>query len=368
MKSPPPHDRERARLAALEAYEVLDTLPEAAYDDISRLAAQVCGTPIALVSFVDRDRQWFKSRVGLETAETPREVAFCAHAILQPSDVLVVPDAEKDDRFVGNPLVTGDPGIRFYAGAPLVTSEGLPLGTLCVIDRVPRELTRDQAGALRSLARQVMAQMELRCSIRALKHDVARRHAYEAQLVEHQSLLEEQNAILELQSRTDALTGLRNRRAFDEDLDLEYDRSVRYNEPLSLVLLDVDEFKAYNDAFGHPAGDDVLREAARLLKASSRAVDLVARHGGEEFAVLLPRTGPEGALALAERFRRAVEAGPWKIRAITVSVGVATLPFDSPSRSGLVSAADHALYQSKDAGRNRVTQAKPAPRSGGSVP
>ena len=365
MKSAPVPDQERARLAALAAYEILDTLPEAAYDDISRLAAQICGTPIALMSLVDRDRQWFKARTGLEPSETPRDVAFCAHAILNPGSVLVVPDAEKDERFAGNPLVTGDPKIRFYAGAPLVTREGLSLGTLCVMDRVPRELTSDQTGALASLSRQVMTQLELRRSVRSLLENVDRRHAYEAQLVEHQALLEEQNALLEHQSRTDALTGLRNRRAFDEDLDLEFDRAVRYKEQLSLALLDVDDFKSYNDTFGPPAGDHALKAVARLLKSSARSVDVFARYGGEEFGLLLPRTAPEGALVLAERFRAAVEKGPWQGRPLTVSVGVATLPPVSPSRSGLVAAAERALYESKDAGRNRVTAAKSQARGGG---
>jgi diguanylate cyclase (GGDEF)-like protein len=357
VKSVPLPADEGARLKALEGYAILDTLPEPAYDDISRLAAHVCGTPIALVSLVDRNRQWFKARVGLDVPETPRDVAFCAHALLEPDEVLVVPDAGKDARFADNPLVTAGPKIRFYAGAPLVTSEGHPLGTLCVIDRTPRALTAEQMEALRALSRQVMAQLELRRSVSALEAEVVKRHAYEAQLRESRSRLEEQNAVLELQTRTDVLTGLRNRRAFDDDLDLEYDRSVRYRDPLSLVLLDVDEFKAYNDKFGHPAGAEALKAVANRLKASARSVDVVARYGGEEFAVLLPRTGTEGALALAERFRSAVESGPWERRTITVSAGVATLPGDAPSRSGLVSAADNALYRSKGEGRNRVTQA-----------
>ncbi len=151
---------EGARIAALQALNVMDSPEERAYDDITRLAASVCGTPIALVSLVDGSRQWFKSRVGLQAKETPRELAFCAHAIQRPDEVMVVNDAQADPRFQGNALVTGDPNIRFYAGAPLVTSAGHALGTLCVIDTVPRDISPEQIQELEFLANQVIATME----------------------------------------------------------------------------------------------------------------------------------------------------------------------------------------------------------------
>src|SRR6516164_6057855 len=160
MKAPLP-ENEAERLAALRSFGILDTPPELAYDELSSLAAYICQTPIALISLVDEDRQWFKSRVGWTSGETPREVAFCAHAILQP-DLLVVPDASADERFANNPLVTSPPRIRFYAGAPPVTTEGQAVGTICAIDHQARELTAEQAQALRAISHQVMAQLRLR--------------------------------------------------------------------------------------------------------------------------------------------------------------------------------------------------------------
>jgi two-component system cell cycle sensor histidine kinase/response regulator CckA len=167
MNAPRPPD-ERQRLLGLHKYEVLDTPPELAFDDLTLLAAHICGVPIAMVSLVDDNRQWFKSKVGVSLTETPRDVAFCAHTILHPNEVLEVKDAAADPRFTDNPMVTGEPHIRFYAGAPLVTPDGHAIGSLCVMDRQPRELTPDQLEALRALSRRAVAQLELRRQAREL--------------------------------------------------------------------------------------------------------------------------------------------------------------------------------------------------------
>ncbi len=153
---------EPQRLAALREYDILDSLPEPAYDAITRLASQICGTPISLITLVDQQRQWFKSNLGLDTQETPRNEAFCAHAILDPNSPLIVEDARLDERFMDNPITIGDPHVVFYAGIPLVTPGGYPMGTLCVIDRKPKQLTTEQLQSLRDLSYQVVLLLELR--------------------------------------------------------------------------------------------------------------------------------------------------------------------------------------------------------------
>ena len=162
-------DNESERQANLDLYEILDTFPEEAFDAITSIAAHICGTPIALISLIDKDRQWFKSHHGLAVSETPRDFAFCAHAILEPDQLFVVEDAQLDNRFFDNPLSTGDPNVIFYAGAPLISSEGFPLGTLCVIDNKPHTLNSDQRKALADLSNQVIAQIELRRNLKELK-------------------------------------------------------------------------------------------------------------------------------------------------------------------------------------------------------
>jgi anti-sigma regulatory factor (Ser/Thr protein kinase) len=165
---------ESARLAALHRYRILDTEPERGFDDLTMLASQICGTPMALITLVDADRQWFKSRVGISLSETARAVSFCSHAI-QHRDLFIVPDARHDERFRGNPFVVGDPEIRFYAGAPLITPDGHALGTLCVMDKVARTLSGEQLEALSALCRQAEGQLDLRRNLHELRAALAER-------------------------------------------------------------------------------------------------------------------------------------------------------------------------------------------------
>ncbi len=591
------------RLAALHRLNVLDTPPEGQFDDITRLVAAICEVPIALVSLIDSDRQWFKSKFGIDAPETHRDLAFCAHAILGDT-LFVVPDTATDDRFRDNGLVTGEPNIRFYAGCPLTTPEGFKLGTLCAIDRVPRQLSAVQLNALEILARQVVAQLllrrqveelavqlaarnrieaklraseerfrtfmdhspamafmkdadgrfvyvneplahkfdlpesawlgktdielwgdeigkplreidasvlangemvklletvptpdgsashwqsykfrlteasgqrflagmavdvtvekrtelalreseekfrnvvellsegvflvaldtkrvleangaclrlfgysaeemtgltlydlvdhdrasvdaniertgksEHRCSIGRRKykhksgtildvdlsasvvphtgarvlsiviHDVGEQMRYEDCLLGYQLELERANFRLQLLSVTDKLTGVQNRAAFDDALAEMFDRCLAQNSELSILLIDIDHFKRFNDSFGHLVGDEILRAVAQSLQNTLRTTDFLARYGGEEFVVILPDTNREGVMVVAERCRQAIASRHWNNRAVTVSVGAATLSRSTPDVQSLVREADEALYRSKESGRNRA--------------
>jgi GAF domain-containing protein len=191
MATPAPAN-DAARVAALEKYAILDSEPEQAFDDLAKLATFICKTPIALVSLIDGERQWFKSKIGTDAKETPREMAICSTAI-QQSDVFVVPDAQKDERFRNNPLVVSEPHIRFYAGAPLITEDGFALGTLCVLDLVPHEFSHEQKDALKTLGRLVLAQMEFRRNLillrEALTDRTRKEHERERELLALQEKL-----------------------------------------------------------------------------------------------------------------------------------------------------------------------------------
>jgi two-component system, NtrC family, sensor kinase len=186
------------RVAVLEKYAILDTEPEQAFDDLTLLASFICKTPIALISLIDEDRQWFKSKVGMAVSETPRNIAFCSVAI-QQSDVMVVPDTLKDERFRNNPSVTGGPKIRFYAGAPLINEDGYALGTLCVVDKTPREFNEEQKEALQALSRLVLAQLEFRRNLHLLKEALTERTKDEH---------EREREILKLQQQLTRVLGL----------------------------------------------------------------------------------------------------------------------------------------------------------------
>jgi diguanylate cyclase (GGDEF)-like protein len=331
---------EGGRLKALYRYNILDTAPEEAYDDLTQLAARLCETPIAIISFIDSDRQWYKSRHGRGLRETARDLSFCAHTILQDVPVLGVPDLTSDPRFQNNPMVTDPPHVRFYAAAPLRTPDGFAIGTLGVMDLKPRWLGPEQALVLPSLARLVMGQLELRllAEVRAKK-----------------TVLEEANSRLQTLAATDGLTGLKNQRAFQEALREQFAQAKRSQIPFSLMLLDVDFFKKYNDSFGHPAGDEALKQLAGLLLRTVRDGDVAARPGGEEFAIILPHTDSASALILAERLRETIKLAVWPGRALTASFGISTFSPTMANHDQMVQEADAALYTSKENGRDQVT-------------
>jgi diguanylate cyclase (GGDEF)-like protein len=338
-------------MAEVERYEVLDTAPERSYDDLLAIAAAICNTPMGSVTLVAGDRQWFKSRLGLAAEETARDIAFCGHAILNPEDMLIVPDTLLDERFHDNPFVTGEPKIRFYAGAPLVMN-GQATGTFCVMDNKPRELTPFQKQAMVSLSRQAAALLELRAALRDLRHHISERNWYEQKLEAYQELLEEQNAELTELSKTDALTGLPNRRAFNVALGAAIGVAFTQNKALCVALLDVDHFKLVNDVHGHPAGDTVLAAIARALQAQAGGRGFVARAGGEEFVVILHDANLRDAEVQCEFMRQAVADMPQGLP-VTISIGVTQYrPGDNVST--MYGRADEALYAAKRNGRNRV--------------
>jgi len=350
----PVPQNETSRLKALQEYKVMDTLPEQAYDNFTKLASIICNTPIALITLVDEERQWFKSRIGLERTEIPREGSLCSHAIMTPDHILVVNDVALDKRFTTSPLVASEPNVRFYAGASLVTSNGEALGTICVMDDKPRDITQEQLDALQVLAHEVMGQFELRRSIANLEQSMLKQENYIDQLQEYQRELEKVRAELENQSLTDPLTGVNNRRAFDTRFEEEFLRAQRYKVACSLILIDIDFFKQYNDTFGHTAGDEALIAVAALLEEDVRIHDMVARYGGEEFAIILPNTDIKGAMVMGERFRRSIHRASWKHKQITISVGVASLHEGTQKPMDLLIESDSALYTAKQSGRNLV--------------
>ncbi len=252
MQHPPLPEDEAERLAELERHEVLDTPPEGAFDDLTRLASRICETPVSLVSLVDEHRQWFKSRTGTEATETPREQAFCAHAILRPEELFVVEDSLQDRRFRDNPLATGDAPVRFYAGMPLVTSSGHALGTLCVIDHRPRRLSEAQRESLRILADQVVTQLELRRACRELE---AERDRADRATAARDALLE--RLARDVRSPLDLLEGL-GERLRDAELSPEQARHVERLEQSAATLRDgLESARAARDgtALPDPTGE-----------------------------------------------------------------------------------------------------------------
>jgi diguanylate cyclase (GGDEF)-like protein len=313
---------EDQRLAALYQYDVLDTAPEESFDRITRLVRLTLGVETSVVSLVDKDRQWFKSRQGTDTVETPRSISFCTHTI-QQDEPLVIPNALEDPRFANSPLVTCEGGVRMYVGVPLRTPGGFNIGALCAINSKPGTITADQLEVMQDLARLVVDELELR-------------------------------KIAAIDSLTGAMTG----RAFALEANKEVGRARRHQRDLGCIMFDLDHFKKVNDTYGHPAGDHVLRTVAAMCVTELRGVDVFGRVGGEEFAILLPETSLDGVVTTAERLRErfAREAISFAGQDIpvTASFGVTVWGSDEADIGAAMKRADSGLYRAKAAGRNQV--------------
>ncbi len=314
-------DREEQRLQALYHYEILDTPSEESFDRITRLARLLLQMPMATVSLVDRDRQWFKSRQGVAEEGSARNISFCTHTI-RKDEPFIVQDALADRRFCDSPLVTGEPHIRAYVGVPLRTPSGHNIGALCVMDVKPRKISQEQLNVLQDLARVVVDELEMR-----------------------------QLAFI------DSLTGAMTRRAFLAEGDKEVKRAQRHQRALGCIMFDLDHFKSINDAHGHGGGDQVLAKVIATCGEQLRASDHIGRMGGEEFAVLLPETGAEAA-QVAEDLRKKIAAlivtFADQVIHVTASFGVACLVPQDTNFSEIIARADAALYEAKNAGRNKV--------------
>jgi diguanylate cyclase (GGDEF)-like protein len=329
---------EAERLQALHSLNVLFTPAEERFDRITRLAARTLGTSIATVTLIADKCQWFKSAEGLTSQETSRDIALCAHA-LQKRETLVVEDASKDPRFSDNPLVTGAPNIRAYAGHPLYVDDKNCVGTLCVIDPTPRQFTEEQLDTLRDLA--ALVETELR-------HN---------QMGETQLRLIAEKDELERRASVDDLTRLWNRRAIIEILDREFIRSRR-GVCFSLVMIDIDHFKKINDTYGHPVGDKVIKEIAHRLRQAVREIDAVGRYGGEEFMVVLTDCNAGTAHIVANRILNMVNNKPFDITGaklpVTVSIGLSSSHSSLKDTAQIIKQSDDALYRAKNKGRNRI--------------
>jgi diguanylate cyclase (GGDEF)-like protein len=311
---------EQDRLAALDNYDVLDTPREEAFDRVTRLVRSIFGVSMSTVTLIDGHRQWFNSQQGVPHQETERGPSLCNAAINHPRP-LVVPDTLADSRFADNPFVTGAPFIRFYAGVQLRSPEGDAVGTLCAMNDQPRSFDNTQLAILVDLAKTVTSELELRT----------------------------------LATR-DALTGALSRRALREEFSRAISLARRHKFELACIFFDLDHFKSVNDTHGHGVGDLVLRTCVEACRGELRATDTIGRFGGEEFAILLPHTGAQAALAVAEKVRNAVarcrvegETGPVRF---TASFGIAALDGSELDVDQMLKRADTALYAAKAAGRN----------------
>jgi diguanylate cyclase (GGDEF)-like protein len=313
--------REAARLQALEELDLLDSPRDPGFDRFVRLIREMFSVEIGIVSFIDGHRQWYKASAGMTVDELPRQDTFCRY-VLASEDPLIVPDALLDERFAQHPVVINPPYVRFYAGFPLKTVEGLVVGTICAIDSKPGTFGKRDTRVFEELAGAVMDRVAL------------------AKL-----------------AATDGLTGLLTRRSFKEEAGRVISQALRHRHEVSCIMLDIDHFKLINDRHGHQSGDDVIKSVAVACKEQLRAGDLFGRLGGEEFAIILPHVGCEGALATAEKLRQAVASavinGPAGPLSVTASFGITATSIIAKDVDTLLSQADAAMYRAKEKGRNR---------------
>lgn len=303
---------ETQRLVSLHSLRILDTVEEERYDRITRMAKRLFGVDICLVSLVDSNRQWFKSKAGLDACETPRDVSFCGHAILN-DDLFVINDATRDERFADNPLVTGPPNVVFYAGCPIKGPGDYRIGTLCLIDHEPRNLSPDERETLHDLAG--MVEDEIKATSQVVVDD---------------------------------LTQVANRRGFHMFANHTLAVCRRTGTPAELAFFDLDGFKAVNDTFGHAAGDELLRHFAQLLIKCFRDADAIGRLGGDEFVTLLVGSDGNADAALARLHAMAADSDDEIHQRLAWSVG--TIRFD-PDRHTTVESllvdADEQMYDNK---------------------
>lgn len=317
MIKPEVPSNEAERLHALRTLQILDTSHEERFDRVTRMAKRMFGVEISLVTLVDEDRQWFKSKQGLEVSQTPRDVSFCGHAINQDG-LFIVPNAVEDERFFDNPLVTEAPRIRFYAGYPLKLRQGINLGTLCLIDSKPKHLDDEDKQLLNDLG--AMIEQEIRS----------------VQL-----------------ATLDELTLISNRRGFITLAEHVLTVARRKQYSVTVILFDLNKFKPINDRFGHHEGDFCLRQFAEVMRSVFRESDVIGRLGGDEFIALLTDVSEEDIAQVERRFKQAMDAMNKAIEkpyTVEYSAGVASFPPNTEqSLEEMIAAADAAMYENKSA-------------------
>lgn len=331
---------EEERPECLRDPKILDTPVEESFDRIARLAQRLFGVPFAGVSLVEQNKQWLRSAQGPKAISPPSALSFCQHTVLF-DEAMVVEDALVDPRFVDSPLVTQAPHFRFYAGQPLKSPEGDRVGTLCVIDTVPRLLEPRDIDILADLGALVEAEFGLR-------------HLGQRQLDLRHALEE-----AERRASIDPMTQTWNRRAILKLLRQEIDRGIRANQPVTVAYVDLDKFKPVNDTYGHKVGDVVLQSLTQRMRSGLRSYDAIGRLGGDEFLLVIPGAGPKEGQIIADRVMASVVARPVVsgdcIIPISVSIGLAThQPGDRVCADSLIDLADQSLYMAKRSGRGRV--------------